>query len=104
MMAFLASLLSLPAQLEIPAHTTYVDSPADGARVSRDGVSRWNNNNSTITWFGQLKATGQLEASLRIRLQPNRSCRLKFTVASLTTTPSSERRSFAQTPHTNQKI
>jgi hypothetical protein len=70
------------AELRVPACTAYLDPDVNGARVSpRSGVTGWNDPGLRVLWFGELKATGNLEASLEVRLPEKTTSKLRLTVA-----------------------
>lgn len=74
--------LNARAELRIPAFTAYLDPDADGARVSeRSGITRWQNPALKVEWFGEIKTTGKLEASVALRLPAGESSKLRLTVA-----------------------
>jgi hypothetical protein len=73
---------ALPAgELRVPAATAYTLPDADGARISRGGVTRWTNPALTVNWYGQFKQTGEITAKLVLRLPPDAESKLKLTVA-----------------------
>ncbi len=77
----LAFALAAQAQLRVPAHTAYLDPDVSGARVSQtSGITFWKNPNLKVLWFGELKSTGELTASLALRLPSNALSRLRLTV------------------------
>lgn len=70
------------AALQLPAFTAYLDPDPNGARVSeRSGITRWQNPDLKVSWFGELKTTGKLDASVALRLPAGESSRLRLTVA-----------------------
>ena len=69
------------AELIVPASTAYLDPQTDGARVSGRGVTGWKDTAVKVLWFGELKATGALNASVQLRLPTNVTSRLRLTVA-----------------------
>ena len=61
----LVSVVADAAEIRVPAHTAYLKPDAGGARVSaQDGVTHWNDNSTSVLWFGQLKQTGTLSVSV----------------------------------------
>lgn len=73
------------AQLRVPAFTAYLDPDVNGARVSaRSGISGWTNPELRVLWFGQLNATGRLEAALTLRLPEGARSKLSLSVAGQT--------------------
>jgi hypothetical protein len=55
--------LPVSAELTIPAFTAYTLPNPDAARISeQSGVTRWTDPETTVNWFGQLNATGALNA------------------------------------------
>jgi hypothetical protein len=69
------------AELRVPAFTAYLDPDANGARVSKDnGITGWTNPQNTVSWFGEIKTPGAVEASLSLRLPKDAPTRLRLTV------------------------
>jgi hypothetical protein len=83
--SFLAVVLTFEgnaAELRVPAFTAYTIPDADGARISqRSGVTRWNNPEIKIVWFGEFKQTGEIAAKLALKLPADAESKLKLTVA-----------------------
>ncbi len=74
--------LTARAELEIPAFTAYLSPDADGARVSeRSGITRWQDPNLKVEWFGEIKTPGKLDAKVTLRLAAADSSKLRLTVA-----------------------
>src|SRR5262245_40483318 len=70
------------AELRIPAFTAYLDPDADGARVSeRSGITRWQNPELKVKWFGEIKTPGKLDATVALRLPDGGSSKLRLTIA-----------------------
>ncbi|MEO2016902.1 MAG: DUF3472 domain-containing protein [Fuerstiella sp.] len=82
----LAACIFLPqradtAEIHIPAATAYLDPDHNAARVSAEhGIARWRGPGTSVTWFGQLQGTGDLHASVVLRLQPGTMSRLKLSI------------------------
>jgi len=74
---------SAPAEpLSVPAFTAYFDPVPNGARMSAEqGITRWTNPDLKVSWFGELKNTGSLNAKLEMRLKAGSASKLKLTVA-----------------------
>jgi len=54
--------LATADELKIPANTGYSEPDPDGIRISgRNGVSRWNDSQQSLNWFGDFKATGDVK-------------------------------------------
>jgi hypothetical protein len=54
--------LATADELKIPANTGYSEPDPDGIRISgRNGVSRWNDDQQSLNWFGDFKATGDVK-------------------------------------------
>ncbi|MFM1770074.1 MAG: hypothetical protein RJA22_2603 [Verrucomicrobiota bacterium] len=71
--------------LRVPAFTAYVDDESAGVRISsRSGVTGWTNPAVDVRWFGQLRATGTLDAAIALRLPSNRVSRLRLALAGQT--------------------
>ena len=46
-------------RLRVPAFTAYVTPDPDGARVSREGVTKWNDPAQKILWGGEVHNAGE---------------------------------------------
>ena len=69
------------AELHVPSFTAYLEPDANGASVTEaDGITGWHDENLRISWFGELKATGKLTASVDIKLPAGESSKLQLTV------------------------
>ena len=83
----LASILAAPAlataqTLTIPAFTAYTDPDANGARISQNsGLTGWRDPNLKVSWFGDIKSPGTIDASVELRLPANASSKLRLTLA-----------------------
>jgi hypothetical protein len=75
-----SSALLHAAELRIPAATAYLDPDPHGARVSRAGISGWHDAAQTVSWFGEIKTAGALEASVVLRLPSGTKTTFKLTV------------------------
>ena len=42
----------------------YLDPDPNGAKVAKEGISGWTNPQITISWFGEIKNAGMLDASV----------------------------------------
>ncbi|HNQ73894.1 MAG TPA: DUF3472 domain-containing protein [Verrucomicrobiota bacterium] len=74
--------LRASAALQIPAFTAYLDPDPDGARVSeRSGITRWRDPDLKVSWFGEFKTPGKLEAAIELRLPAGATSKLRLTVA-----------------------
>jgi len=74
---FLAALLIArvsPAfgEVRVPAFTAYLIRDPNGGKVSSDGVTSWTNPKITISWFGEIKTAGTLDAAVILRLPQGR--------------------------------
>jgi hypothetical protein len=70
-----------PATLRVPGFTAYIDSDPLGARVSENnGVTRWNDPSTTVSWFGEFQHTGAVTCAVSIQLPKNTTSRLRLTV------------------------
>ncbi len=66
----------------IPAFTAYLDPDVTGARVSeRSGVTRWDDPNLKVLWFGRIATTGRLDCAVALRLPKDAESKLRLTVA-----------------------
>lgn len=74
--------LRASAELQIPAFTAYLEPDPDGARVSeRSGITRWLDPDLKVSWFGEFKTPGKLEAAIELRLPAGETSKLRLTVA-----------------------
>jgi len=70
------------AELHIPAFTAYLDPDVRGARVSpRSGITRWDDPELKVLWFGEIKIPGKLDCSVALRLPTDATSKLELTVA-----------------------
>jgi len=69
------------AELRVPASTAYLDPDPNGAKVAKEGISGWTNPQITVSWFGEIKNAGMLDASVVLRLPQGADSRLRLTVA-----------------------
>ncbi|HSI11998.1 MAG TPA: DUF5077 domain-containing protein, partial [Chthoniobacter sp.] len=79
-LALLSLASSAFAELRVPASTAYLDPDPNGAKVSKEGISGWTNPQITVTWFGEIKSAGMLDASVVLRLPQGANSRLRLTV------------------------
>lgn len=78
---FLASLLSLQAQLRIPAFTAYLEPNPDGARVSeRRNITGWNGLANKVLWFGEFKTNGNVHCVVEMRLAEGAESALRLSM------------------------
>jgi len=72
------SLFSINAHAEtrIPASTAYLDPDANGAKVAKEGISGWTNPRITVSWFGEIKIPGKVDASVSLRLPKDKETKL----------------------------
>jgi len=78
----LVPLAKCRAALRVPAFTAYLEPEVEGARVSaRTGLTGWRDPGLKVLWFGELKAAGQLDAAVELRLAPGALSKLRLTVA-----------------------
>jgi hypothetical protein len=69
------------AELRVPASTAYLAPDPNGAKVSKTDITEWTNPKITVSWFGEIKTTGMLDASVVLRLPKGADSRLRLTVA-----------------------
>ena len=80
-LALLLGCCSALAELRVPAFTAYLDPEAHGAKVSKDnGITGWTNPQLTVSWFGEIKTPGKLDAALVLRLPKDAVSKLRLTV------------------------
>lgn len=73
---------AVQAGLRVPAFTAYLDPNPEGARVSsRSGITGWKDPALKVLWFGELKAAGELDCQLALRLPENGVSKLRLSVA-----------------------
>ncbi len=79
---FLFSFLAagLRAELTIPAATAYLDPDANGAKISKTDLTGWTNPQITVSWFGEIKSIGKLDAALILRLPKEAVSKLRLAV------------------------
>ncbi|EDY18298.1 conserved hypothetical protein-signal peptide and transmembrane prediction [Chthoniobacter flavus Ellin428] len=68
------------AELRVPASTAYLDPDPNGAKVTKEGISGWTNPQITVSWFGEIKTPGMLDASVALHLPPGTNSRWRLTV------------------------
>jgi len=76
----LALTASAHAELRVPASTAYSDPWDHGVKVGKDGISGWNDPAQKISWFGEIKAAGKLDASVVVRVPAGKSSKLRLTI------------------------
>jgi len=82
LVAALPALAQSPATgLRIPANTAYLEPLSDEVRTSRNGIAHWADPAVKVLWFGELKAPGDLQCSLALRLPAGDQSKLRLTVA-----------------------
>ena len=80
-LALLLGCSSALAELRVPASTAYVDPDPSGVQVSKDsGIAGWTNPLLTVSWFGEIKTAGKLDAALVLRLPKDGVTKLRLTV------------------------
>jgi hypothetical protein len=67
--------------IRVPAFTAYIVPDPEAAEVSEStGVTAWTGPAQKVVWFGELKSTGDLTASIRFRLPKGNSSKFRLTV------------------------
>lgn len=83
-LAFIITTLALAMrrpEFRVPASTAYFAPDPEGARLSRErGISQWQPGTS-ILWFGEFNAPGDISAQVELRLPAGDSLRMRLTVA-----------------------
>lgn len=70
------------AEVRIPANTAYPEPDGKGARVSsRSGITSWKDPAQRILWFGEIKNTGALNATIELKLAAEAKSKLRLSVA-----------------------
>ena len=88
------------SRLRIPAFTAYVSPDPHGARVSKEGVSRWDDPAQKIIWGGEINTNGWLQAGVVLKLPKGEISKLRLSangqarVATVTGTGESAPASF----------
>lgn len=68
-------------ELRIPAFTAYLDPDSNGAQISKEkGITGWHDDGLKVSWFGELKATGKLTASVAMKSPEGKSAKLQLTI------------------------
>ncbi len=67
-------------RLRVPGFTAYISPDPNGARVSREGVSRWIDPAQKIIWGGEVKNAGWLQVGIVLRLPAGDMTKLRLTV------------------------
>jgi hypothetical protein len=76
---------AFPAEIRVPASTAYLHPDPNGARVSEGrGISGWSESGQSVWWFGEFHQTGQVAASLELRLPNGRTSHLRLTIGGQT--------------------
>lgn len=74
-----------PDSLRVPAFTAFIEPQPNGLRVSqKTGITGWTDPSNQIAWYGELKATGQLQVAVSVRLPKNASVQYALAVAGQT--------------------
>ena len=84
--AALASFLAggLRAELTVAAHTAYLEPVSSKVRVVKDkGIIGWNDPETKVRWFGQLKSAGSLNCSVVVKLAEGQTTKLRLTCGSV---------------------
>jgi hypothetical protein len=72
------------AELRIPAFTAYMQPDPESADISEShGVTHWTDATQSVNWYGKFKATGELTASVELRLPAGVRSRLRLTVGGM---------------------
>ncbi|MGB0579461.1 MAG: DUF3472 domain-containing protein [Limisphaerales bacterium] len=67
--------------LRIPAHSAYLSPNSRGAWVSqKSGITRWNDPDLKVLWFGEIKSPVKIQASVELRIPSEAKSKLRFTV------------------------
>ena len=93
-LALLFTAASARAELRVPAFTAYLEPDANGAKVGKDGITGWANTEEgvyagikppiAVSWFGEIKMAGKLDASVVLRVPKGAMTKLLLTVEELT--------------------
>ncbi len=79
---WLTALTVSAAPLRIPAFSAYLDPNPEGAEVSQQsGITDWKDPALKVSWFGEIKTPGKLDAALALRLPKGEQSKLRLTVA-----------------------
>ena len=75
-----SALAQAPAALRVPAFTAFIEPQPNGLRVSqKTGLTGWTDPSNQIAWYGELKATGQLQVAVSVRLP--KTARVQYALA-----------------------
>jgi len=69
------------AEIRVPAFTAYLEPVWNGADVSKNGITEWNDTSLKILWFGELKTAGKLDCSVSMSIPAGVTNILRLTVA-----------------------
>ena len=67
-------------KIRVPAYGV-LDPDTNGAKVSKEGISGWTDPQITVSWFGEIKTAGAVDASVIVRLPPGTDSRWRLTGA-----------------------
>lgn len=71
----------IAAELRIPAFTAYLDPDVNGAKISKEqGITGWHDAGLRVSWFGELKVSGRLTASVTLRLKKDSTSKLQLAI------------------------
>ena len=63
------SIVSASAAVRVPAFTAYLEPDPSGANVSEStGITGWSDAGLRVSWFGEMKASGKLTASVSVKV------------------------------------
>lgn len=69
------------SELRIPAFTAYMLPDPGAARISeQSGVTRWNDADQSVNWYGKFRNTGQLAAKIVLHLPDGAESRLQLSL------------------------
>ena len=69
------------AEVRIPAFTAYLDPDVHGATISKEhGITGWKDAGLRVSWFGELKASGKLSASVSLHVPKGHTSKFQLAI------------------------
>ncbi|MEZ6127949.1 MAG: DUF3472 domain-containing protein [Planctomycetaceae bacterium] len=71
-------------ELTVPASTAYLNPDTEGVRIAVDGITHWNDPQTSINWYGRFPQPGSLQATVQLALPNSATSTLTLTVGGQT--------------------